>query len=88
MIARLGRRDAKGRDMKASLQFIAWATVMATILVAAASPARGVIFHGPLAVLGLGLIGAGLCIDARKRLASRQPAPEAPTTPRPGEQTA
>jgi hypothetical protein len=40
------------------------------------APGNGVLYHNPLAVIGLGLIGVGLCKQERdRRLASPPPSP-------------
>ncbi|MCC7146597.1 MAG: hypothetical protein IT443_09140 [Phycisphaeraceae bacterium] len=47
---------------------IAWTLAAGVIVTLAVQPEGGVLYQGPLTVIGLGLIGAGLCIEARKRL--------------------
>ncbi len=52
--------------MKKLAIFTAWTFVAGVVLYTALSPAAGVIHQNPMAALGLGLIGFGLCKDARK----------------------
>src|SRR6476661_5834685 len=42
--------------MKKCLSLLAWVAVASLILYAAAAPGHGVVFHGPLACLSVGLI--------------------------------
>ncbi len=56
--------------MKPILIIMAWAFVSIVIVYAVANPNGGVVYNSPLAALGIGLIGLGLCKDARKRLAT------------------
>jgi len=55
--------------MKNTAQFVAWTFVAGIIVFAALNPATGVIFQSPGAAVGLGLIGLGLCMEARKKMA-------------------
>ena len=48
-----------------------WAIVIAVVLYAALHPQAGVIVDNPLGAVGLGLIGLGLCVDARRRRAAQ-----------------
>lgn len=50
-------------------QSAAWVTVLLVVLYAALRPAGGVFYDNPLACVGVGLIGLGLCVEGRKRLA-------------------
>ena len=52
--------------MKLAIRTMAWALTAAVIAYAAAHPEHGVIHHSPLATLGVGLIGLGLCLEARQ----------------------
>ncbi len=54
--------------MKAGLNILAWTFAMATVVYAAVGPGAGVLYGNPLACLGVGLIGLGLCMDGRRRL--------------------
>ena len=54
--------------MKPILIIAAWAFVSLVIVYAAVNPNSGVIHMSPTAALGVGLIGLGLCMEARKRL--------------------
>ena len=53
--------------MKTFLAAGAWAIVAVAILYAALNPNGGLIDQGPVATLGLGLIGVGLFREARQR---------------------
>jgi hypothetical protein len=52
--------------MKAPLKTAAWAVIGGTILHLALNPDSGVIFRSPATALALGMIGLGLCLEARK----------------------
>ena len=54
--------------MKPILIIVAWAFVSMVIVYAAVNPNGGVVYSSPVATLGIGLIGLGLCMEARKRL--------------------
>ncbi|MEX0887343.1 MAG: hypothetical protein WD009_12985 [Phycisphaeraceae bacterium] len=53
--------------MTSILNLVVWAIVIAVVLVAALHPQSGAIVDNPLACAGLGLIGLGFCVDARRR---------------------
>jgi hypothetical protein len=55
--------------MKKYFPLILWAVMAVGILVLAANPRTGVIYHSPVTTLALGLIGLGLCLDAGRRMA-------------------
>lgn len=57
--------------MKSFAQFAAWTFVSGIILFAALNPNSGVMFQNPGTALGLGLIGLGLCMEARKKMAAQ-----------------
>lgn len=57
--------------MKSFAQFVAWAFVAGIILFAALNPTSGVIFQSPGAAVGIGLIGLGICMEARKKMAAK-----------------
>ena len=57
--------------MKNTAQFVAWTFVAGIIVFAALNPTSGVIFQSPSAAVGLGLIGLGLCMEARKKMAAQ-----------------
>lgn len=52
--------------MKTLLSFVLFACVASVIMYAVAHPDGGVIYQSPAAALGVGLIGLGLCKQARK----------------------
>lgn len=54
--------------MKSVLTLAAWLFVSVVIVYAAANPESGVIFQSPMAALGVGLIGLGLCKQTRDHL--------------------
>ena len=54
--------------MKPILTIATWALVSLVIIYAAVNPDSGLIHMSPTAALGVGLIGLGLCMEARKRL--------------------
>ncbi len=58
--------------MKSFAQFAAWAFVAGIILFAALNPTSGVIFQSPGAAIGIGLIGLGMCMEARKKQLAQQ----------------
>lgn len=55
--------------MKSIFTYAAWCAVAGTILYATLNPNGGVLFHGGLSGVGLGLIGLGLWMEARKSFA-------------------
>ena len=55
--------------MKPILTIAAWTFVSLVIVYLAVNPQAGVIHTSPGGALGVGLIGLGLCLEARKRLA-------------------
>lgn len=57
--------------MKSILTVVAWTFVSLVIVHLAVNPDTGVVHASPTAALGVGLIGLGLCMEARKRLARR-----------------
>jgi len=54
--------------IKRPLLYLAWAFVAAVVLYAVVNPNSGVIHQGPLAPIGVGLIGLGICLHARAAL--------------------
>jgi hypothetical protein len=53
--------------MKTILNAVAWGAVSLVVVYAALAPDGGVLYQGPGAVIGVGLIGVGLCRAARER---------------------
>lgn len=60
--------------LKNIAQLSAWAVTVTVLLYLALQPDRAVLLSNPLACLGVGLIGTGFYVDARRRLIA-QPAP-------------
>ena len=58
--------------MKSTLNMLAWSFATATAVYVAVGPGMGVLYHNPLATLGVALIGLGLCKEGRRRL-QKQP---------------
>jgi hypothetical protein len=54
--------------MKTIFTCTAWLIVIVAILFAALNPSGGVLYQGTMSAVGLGLIGLGICIEARKSL--------------------
>ena len=54
---------------------VAWSFVLAVVVYACLHPDHGVLYDNPLACLGVGLVGLGMCVEARKRMQA-QPADE------------
>ena len=54
--------------MKSMLNTLAWGFAVTVVVYAAVGPGMGVLYGNPLACLGVGLIGLGLCVDSRRRL--------------------
>ena len=53
--------------MKTAIQIAAFGVTAVTIVYSLLAPGAGVMWQHPLTPIGVGLIGAGLCLDARKR---------------------
>lgn len=51
-----------------TLKLTAWLFVALVVLYASIHPEQGVLYHNPLACLGVGLIGLGWCVQARRTL--------------------
>lgn len=58
--------------MKTILNRLAWAFAVTVLVYAAVGPGMGVLYRNPLACLGVGLIGLGLCVDSRRRLVAQR----------------
>ena len=65
--------------MKQMIQVGAWAVVMVVIVYACVHPDAAVLLHNPLACLGVGLIGLGLFVHAKR--ADQRQAAEASASP-------
>ncbi|MFA9478418.1 hypothetical protein ACERK3_08925 [Phycisphaerales bacterium AB-hyl4] len=55
-------------NLKMGLKLSAWLFVAGVVLYASVHPEQGVIYHNPLACLGLALIGLGVCVQSRRAL--------------------
>jgi hypothetical protein len=64
--------------MKSALNILAWSFALVVVVYAAVGPGVGVLYGNPLASLGVGLIGLGLCMDSRRRLIAQRVTQEAP----------
>lgn len=53
--------------MKVAMRAVALSVVGAVVVYAAVGPGVGVLFHNPLAVIGAGLIGLGMTVDALRQ---------------------
>jgi hypothetical protein len=62
--------------MKTYLSVLMWSISAGALVYAVASPGSGVAFRSPLAAICLGMIGLGVCLEARKQrfAAARAPA--------------
>ncbi|MEX2214584.1 MAG: hypothetical protein WD768_10675 [Phycisphaeraceae bacterium] len=56
--------------MKTILSYLAWAVCAAIILFAVANPHNGIVYDSPMSVVGVTLIGLGLCKMAHERRAA------------------
>ncbi len=54
--------------MKAGLHMLAWTFALAALVYCVVGSGGGVLYGNPLACLGVGMIGLGLCVDGRRRL--------------------
>jgi hypothetical protein len=54
--------------MKVVLNMLGWSFGLTVLVYLAVGPGVGVLPGNPLACLGVGLIGLGLCMDSRRRL--------------------
>lgn len=54
--------------MKTVLNRLAWGFAVTVVVYAAVGPGMGVLYGNPLACLGVGLIGLGLCMESRRKL--------------------
>jgi hypothetical protein len=60
----------KEAQMKAILTLLGWGICTAVILYAVANPQTGILFENPSSVIGVSLIGLGLCKMAHERRAA------------------
>lgn len=54
--------------MKSWWNMLAWSFAVSAVVYAAVGPGMGVLHSNPLACVGVGLIGLGLCMDRRRAL--------------------
>ena len=54
--------------MRAVMNFGLWCVLAAGVLYLLLAPGKGLLFSGPWAVVGLGLLGAVLCRQSRRQL--------------------
>ncbi|GAB4107922.1 MAG: hypothetical protein Kow00105_12450 [Phycisphaeraceae bacterium] len=54
--------------MKRALNMVAWSFAVLMVVYLAIGPGVGVLYGNPLACLGVGLIGLGLCMESRRKL--------------------
>lgn len=54
--------------MKSALNILAWSFAVTALVYCVVGPGGGVLYGNPLACVGVGLIGLGLCMDSRRRL--------------------
>ena len=52
--------------MKKLANLVVWTFVLLVCVYAAIRPETGVLYHNPLATVGVGLIGLGLFLEARR----------------------
>ena len=69
--------------MKSMLNTVAWGFAVSVVVYAAVGPGMGVLYGNPLACLGVGLIGLGLCMDSRRRLVAVKAQASCPGDPTP-----
>ena len=58
--------------MKSALNILAWSFAVSVVVYAAVGTGAGVLYGNPLACVGVGLIGLGLCMDSRRRLVAEK----------------
>ncbi len=60
--------------MKNVALLLPWLGIWAGVLYLAIHPESGLMYHNPMTAIGLGLIGLGMMMEARKRQTARQTA--------------
>lgn len=66
--------------MRSIFGYLAWAFVAGTILFTVAHPAAGVIYSSPGVAISLGMIGLGLCMQARQNAMAQRQLQRVPAT--------
>jgi hypothetical protein len=64
--------------MKKLAALLIWGSVLAVLAIAVWAglrPDGGALYSNPLACLGVGLIGLGMCMEGRRRLLAHAPVP-------------
>lgn len=64
--------------MKSALNILAWSFAVTALVYCVVGPGGGVLYGNPLACVGVGLIGLGLCMDSRRRLIAQRVPQDAP----------
>ncbi len=62
--------------MKTIALLLPWLGIWAGVLYLAINPESGLMYNNPITAIGLGLIGLGMMMEARKRQTVRQAAAE------------
>lgn len=60
--------------MRTILKLAAWSFSASVVVFASVNAESGVVYQNPVVAMGLGMIGLGLCLDARKRALSQKAA--------------
>jgi hypothetical protein len=60
--------------MKAFAHLLAWGFVVTVLIYAVVNPQSGLVYHSPGAMLSVGMIGLGLCIQARQKMRAQSAA--------------
>jgi len=63
--------------MKALAHLLAWTFVASVILFVVANPQSGMVYQSPIAPLAIGMIGLGLCMQARQKMRAPSAEPRA-----------
>jgi hypothetical protein len=62
--------------VKVTVHIVAWAALLVAVVYFTVGARHALLFENPLAMVGIGLIGLGLCMDARRgRLPTQNPPP-------------
>jgi VIT1/CCC1 family predicted Fe2+/Mn2+ transporter len=62
--------------MKSALNILAWSFAVTALVYCGVGMGGGVLYDNPLACLGVGMIGIGLCMEGRRKLMGAQAAHE------------